>query len=113
MDRRRREGFTTRGSYDGRGRWANRDHVFYQMSDTNVSIEASDFTSPDTFYLHNASDAKFGADAYSSSTGQDEDKMVSFGEDDGNRAFMDRFPNRDGNNTNRRDYSTAVYVLLH
>lgn len=113
MDRRRREGFTTRGSYDGRGRWANRDHVFYQMSDTNVSIEASDFTGPDSFYLDNADDAKFGADAYSSSTGQDESVMVQFGRDDGRRAFMDRFPDRDGNNTNRRDYSTAVYVLLH
>ena len=83
----KREGFTTRGSYDGRGRWANR-HVFYQMSDSNVSIEASDFTSPDSFNLDNADDAKFGADAYSSSTGQDEEVMVQFGRDDGRRAFM-------------------------
>ena len=56
------------------------DHVFYQMSDSNVSIEASDFTGPNSFNLDNADDAKFGADAYSSSTGQDEEVMVQFGQ---------------------------------
>ncbi len=113
MDNQRRYGFTVSGNWDGYGRWANPDMSFYQMSDGQTSIDQSDFTSSGSFYLDNASDAKFGADAFSNTPGQDESVMVQFGRDDSRRAFMDTFPNRDGNNTNRRDYSTAVYCLLH
>lgn len=115
MDRVRREGFSTQGSWDGRGRWANPNYGFMQMSDTNVSIAEGAFTSAGSFNLNNASDAKFSTDSHRSTSGQDEDVQTQYGLDDGRRCFMDRFTDgsRDGNNTNRRDYSTAVYVLLH
>ena len=113
MDNQRRYGFTVSGNWDGYGRWANPSMSFYQMSDGNTSISQGAFTSSGSFYLDNAQDAKFGDDAFSNTPGQDESVMVQFGRDDSRRAFMDTFPNRDGNNTNRRDYSTAVYLSPH
>tara|TARA_B100000035_G_C21026414_1_gene566430 strand:+ start:1179 stop:2279 length:1101 start_codon:yes stop_codon:yes gene_type:complete len=115
MDRVRREGFSTQGTWDGRGRWANPDYTFMQMSDSNTSISEGAFTSSGSFYLHNAQDAKFSTDSHRSTSGQDEEVQCQYGYDDSRRCFMDRFTDgsRDGNNTNRRDYSSAVYVLLH
>lgn len=115
MDRIRRQGFTTQGSWDGRGRWANPDYGFMQMSDADTSISEGAFTSSGSFYFHNAQDAKFSTDSHRSTSGQDEEVQCQYGYDDSRRCFMDRFTDgaRDGNNTNRRDYSSAVYVLLH
>ncbi len=113
MPRIRRNGFATNGAWDSRGRWSNSGFTFMQMSDTDVTINESYFTSPsNSLHLHNASDAKFDVDSDRSTIGQDEDVMTGFGYDDNTRHFMDIYPNREGNNTNRRDYSSSVYVLL-
>lgn len=113
MDNVRRYGFTTAGAWDGRGRWANPNYTFYQVSDNNTDIDTSDFTNSGSFNLNGGDDAKFGVDSFNSTSGQDEEVMVQFGHDDGRRCFIDRFPDRDGGNSNRRDYSTAVYCLIH
>ena len=113
MDNNRRYGFTTTGVFDGRGRWTNNGYTFMQMSDGQTTISESYFTSPsNSLYFHNASDAKFAGHANSSTSGQDESNTMMFGYDDGNRAFFDDYPGTVGNNSNRRDYSTAVFVLL-
>ena len=113
MPRVRRNGFATNGAYDGRERWSNPGFNFMQMSDSDVTIDESYFTAPsNSLYFHNASDAKFAVDSSNSTSGQDESVMTQFGYDDSRRSFMDIYPNREGNNTDRRDYSSAVYVLL-
>lgn len=109
----RRYGFTVNGAFDGRGRWTNTGFNFYQVSDTNESIAEGAFTNPGSFNIHSSgSDGKFGVISSGSTTGQDESVEVQFGYDDGRRAFMDIYPSTEGNNTNRRDYSTAVFCLL-
>ena len=109
----RRYGFTVNGAYDGRGRWTNTGFNFYQVSDTNESIAEGAFTSPGSFNIHsNGSDGKFGVISSGSTIGQDETVQVQFGYDDGNRCFTDVYPSTESGNSNRRDYSTAVFCLL-
>ncbi len=113
MPRVRRNGFAVDGGFDSRGRWQNTGMTFMQMSDTDVTISESYFTSPsNSLTFHNASDAKFSISHSQSAPGQDEEKQTSFGYDDNQRHFMDIYSSYENNNTNRRDYSTAVYVLL-
>lgn len=113
MPKVRRHGFYCNGAWDGRGRWANSGFNFYQMSDNDVSINQNYFTAPtSSLRFDNADDAKFGVHSHRSTTGQDESPQVQFGRDDGRRSFTDLFPGEEGGNSNRRDYSTAVYVLI-
>jgi len=113
MPRVRRNGFYCNGAWDGRGRWANENFNFYQMSDNDVTINQDYFTAPSSsLRFDNAEDAKFGVHSHNSTTGQDESPQVQFGRDDTRRSFTDLFPGQEGGNSNRRDYNTAVYVLI-
>ena len=102
------------GPFTG-SRWNNPAYRHHRISDDSSNRDLhytvpNGFSNPttDMFYIHGQSDAKFSVHQTQNSSGQDDNSTALFGFDDGNRAFFDRWPNNEGNNSNRRDYSHAV-----
>ena len=105
-------GYKTTYCSDGRGRWHNAGYHSHLMSDALENVTEGAFTSPGSFYLNAASDAKFTAHNDRPGSGQDTYYVVGFGRDDNLKSFNDSWPSESNDMTGGLDYSTAVYVLI-
>lgn len=102
------------GPFKG-SRWTNPYYRNHRISDDDGDRNQhytvpNGFSNPttDMFYIHGKSDAKFSVHQTQESSGEDDNSTSLFGFDDGNRAFYDRYPDNEGDNSNRRDFSNAV-----